>query len=506
MSRAADARSAGLDPRSAELRSQDWRILAGGGGGDWSATGSADDGAQRYLLVLAEPAARTLRRAAACLGPGGVCFIQWRRPRLMGPRRLRRQLGRSGFSGAEHYWSWPPSHRGPPRFWLPIDAPGAVKFFLATRPTVRETRRFKARLRVGAWRAAWHAGVLSPISTVATKPGGHGSSLAAQIREHWASWGIGPRPRSVACIMLTGGESRLNKIVILAFAEEAEEPALAIKLARVPEAVPGIDREAVALRAAGDRSFSGVAEIPRVLFHEELCGTVAVGETPVSGVPLSTLITLQRYDEIASWVTDAFSRLAAGRQPVPAAGWWDRLVAPVISAFLDRFASYEAGPGIDRAVRALRALPALPIVPEHRDSSPWNVLRSATGRLALVDWESAEPDGLPGLDLAYFLANGAFLLEGTLGSGREQQTYGDMLDGSSVAGRVYERSMAQYSVATGVARPDLDSLRLLAWMLHAVVEFDRIVSTHENLPVAAAMRRSVYLALWRQDVARLQEI
>ena len=105
---------------------------------------------------------------------------------------------------------------------------------------------------------------------------------------------------------------------------------------------------------------------------------------------------------------------------------------------------------IERAREALGPLGDLPIVCEQRDCSPWNIVIGSDGSPALLDWESAEPDGLPGLDLVYFLANSAFVLDGALDSGTTRESYAALLAPDSPHGRVAAESLATYAAAVGL--------------------------------------------------------
>ena len=39
----------------------------------------------------------------------------------------------------------------------------------------------------------------------------------------------------------------------------------------------------------------------------------------------------------------------------------------------------------------------------HGDYAPWNVLRSRDGRFTVIDWEASVAEGVPGVDVAYYL-------------------------------------------------------------------------------------------------------
>lgn len=71
----------------------------------------------------------------------------------------------------------------------------------------------------------------------------------------------------------------------------------------------------------------------------------------------------------------------------------------------------EDGPdaeAVRRWAEALRGLD-LPMGLSHGDLAPWNLLRTRDGLVA-VDWEEAELNGLPWLDLAYYVLRTALLI------------------------------------------------------------------------------------------------
>lgn len=348
------------------------------------------------------------------------------------------------------------------------------------------------------WQAIRLLGLLSPVCAIARKPGGTdevASSLTGYVRAGWSSWGLGAPPHTASCIMLTGGRSPLNKVVVLLFADDEAEPRLALKFARVPESVPALEREALALTAVAERSLATRAEIPSVVFNGGNRGLRILAETPVTGLAVSTTLTPERYPKIAARVAELLASFAGHAPLSPPRSWWDRLIEPVLTDFAGRFCDVPEIGAVDSIRRRLMDLPALPLVPEHRDCSPWNVLLTREDQLALLDWESAEPAGLPALDLIYFLSNASFLLDGTLGSGRELQTYARLIERSDWLRTVYTDTLASYSRTVGVELRDLSALRTFAWMIHALSQ-----------PHAAERRAAdagsgnLFVALWRHDV------
>lgn len=507
--------------RNRALRRADWRFLAGrtrfrraacAAGPELreavaalsESVGELDRTARDFdLVALSNPREETLRAAYEALQPGGACYAEWTRPLPGGAGRVRARLERAGFADVGCWWPWPPPARTAPAFWLPLDAPGAVRHFLVSRPRPRS-----ARGRLGAaalrllWRVAYRARLLAPVCAVARRPPGPATDAAPlllALREGWPAWGLGPTPRELACVLHTGGLRSINKVVALVHADDEEHPRIAVKLARVPESEPALVREAEALTAVHERS-SAPAGVPRLVFRDDRLP--GIGETVVEGQPLSTTLDARSHRKLALGVTDLLAGLAGEARPARREEWWERLVETAVARFEACFGEVVEPAQIDAARAVLATLPDLPLTCEQRDCSPWNVLVSRSGALAMVDWESAEPRGLPALDLVYFLAHATFFVERTMGTSRAPASYARMLDPSTPPGLVYSECVARYADRTGIDPAAVGPLRMLTWMVHARSDFEHLVLGRGERPDASALRGSLFLALWREELRR----
>jgi Phosphotransferase enzyme family len=339
-----------------------------------------------------------------------------------------------------------------------------------------------------AWWLLWRSRLLSPLCVTARKPGaaeggGPGEPLAALVRRDLAATGSNGATPSVSCVLLTGGRSVANKVVALAFAGDEPTPRMAVKLARVPEAEAPLRREVIVLR---ELFAEGLQAIPRVLAEHDLGGgRMAVCESVVAGRPLADTLRTGTYPRLASRVASLLADLAT-RRPRLTAEWWTWIAEPSLDAL--------EGSERAQALELLRGLGDLPEVPEHRDCSPWNVIVQADGAAALVDWESSEPAGLPGLDLVYFLSFASFFVDRTMGTGREPASYAAMLDRRTFTGQVYRQSTEEYSRRVGVTPDQLGRLRLLCWLVHA-----RAAQVQGDASAAGA---PLFLALARSELRR----
>jgi hypothetical protein len=201
-------------------------------------------------------------------------------------------------------------------------------------------------------------------------------------------------------------------------------------------------------------------------------------------------------------VTSWLAGLAGQRVPLSQSVWWDRIVESALEDFVEQF-----GIVIDRnMVRETREILAklgpLPLVCEQRDCAPWNVLVTPDGELAVLDWESAELEGLPGLDLIYFLSNFAFFIDGATSPDGLRKSYRACWDPVTVTGEISTECFRYYVKQTGLVPAALKPLRLLAWLIHSRSEFRHFKADVGDQPGKETLRRSLFVKLWEEEMRR----
>jgi glycosyltransferase involved in cell wall biosynthesis len=408
--------------------------------------------------------------------PDAELLAHWRLPRPGGMRRARRRAEAAGYTDVRTYWAGPLPHRLP-QFWLPLEVEAATDHLLASRAPRSATGSILRHL----WCTLRSAGLLAPIYVVGRRPGGPDEDAV---------------PLSVSCplLLLTTGHRSINKAVGLAFEPGATQPAKAVKFARVPEAEPGLEREAAVLRQLRQER-PDLAGVPRLVGEGSRSGRLAVVQEAVAGESLLDALRPENFEDVAMRVTRLLIELARSA-PAPIADWRRRLVAEPLDWFERHFG---AAPGAEALLAGLGELPG---AVEHRDCSPWNVLLAPSGDPVLLDWESAEPAGLPGLDLVYFLANCAFVLDGALESGRTRETYAQLLDPATAHGRVAAAAIAEYTAALGISAEDFRRLRLLTWVVHSRSDYRHLELETRGTPSAEALRGSTFLGLVEEELDR----
>jgi len=452
------------------------------------------------LAVAVAPAAAALRALRAALAPGGACYTEW--PSGAGAaRQAETALRAAGFEHVTCYRRWPRAARLP-AYWMPVDAPGAEAYVRA-RARLRggRARSLVAEL-LGRTRDAVRGRVGGSLHFIATAPVGKAVSPgpAQLIAAAWPTWGLGDPPDRLSLLLATGGPRSVSKFVLLEFAEPDAAPVVAIKAPRVPEAAEGVRREADVLEQVGTR---GVPGVPRLLLRRECDGTPMIVETALSGRPLEGLLDAGNLASWADRATDWLVALGRGGRVRPAAYWREAIVEPSLARFEGAFAAVADPELLQAGAAIVRRIGDLPSVPEQRDFGPWNLLVGPDGALAVLDWESGEVEGLPALDLLYFLAYGSFSADRARSRDHRVASFVRSLEPSSATGSIRRKSVERYARALGLDPASIGPLRALVWLIHAHSDVRHAAADAGGAPSADALRRSLFLALWTAEVRDL---
>jgi len=459
-----------------------------------AAPGSCD------LSAARDPDPAALARLYDALAPGRTCYTEWQAP-IGGARQVEAALRAAGFVEVTCYRCWP-APPALPVYWIPVGARGAAAYVRGRRhlPGGRLRRLLAAARQRGRdlIKGRW----ARPICAVARRPSplpGPGDP-AAWLRGGWPEWNLGRTPERLSTLLVTGGPRSVSKVVLLAFGEPNPTPLVAVKAPRVDAAAAGVRREAAALSRLTGPGSDAVPGVPRLLFCHDVEGVPLVGETALTGRPLETLLTRRTLAGWSAKVTDWLASVGRNGAIRPGAHWRETVVEPILADFAQAFGNVVDAGLLREAEGIVRRIGDLPQVPEQRDFGPWNLLATPGGELAVLDWESAEVDGLPALDLLYYLAYASFFADASRNRESRIQSYRRHLDPSTSTGAIRNYCLARYCDSLGLDPDRLLPLRVLLWLIHAQSDVRHAAADAGAPPPAEALARSLFLALWVEEV------
>lgn len=273
------------------------------------------------------------------------------------------------------------------------------------------------------------------------------------------------------------GEYQSRKVLFLLFDRRRPVPAYIIKLVREPALNGRLEREYNALRRLAERGIGDEETVPRALSFGYHAGLAMVCETVIDGAPFRARTTRRAECRSFRGAVELLTAMAAGS----ATAADDRSgIGSIVEDIFERFSAlYRPTPSehafLAGQVEALRAAGASLRRPfQHGDPGPWNMLVTPAGRVALIDWEAAGPDGMPLWDLFYFLrAYCADAVRARGGTDRVRGLLGELL-GETPLGAAVVGATRRYCAVVGVPVVLIEPLFYTCWMHRAVKEAARL--------------------------------
>lgn len=318
-------------------------------------------------------------------------------------------------------------------------------------------------------------------------------------------------PDELSYVVLTPRFRASSHVIFLVLNGASREPVLVIKVPRLPGATGPIEREAANLRAVHALRPGGFTSIPRLITLEEYRGRLLLVETALNGRALDQS-AVRRNPESACLA--AIEWLAGLRHPerlATSGEWFERLVERPLAQIAERLPLNDEE---ERMVARTRELAVtlrarhLPAVVQHGDFSHPNVLVLDGGGLGVVDWEQAEPRGLPACDLFYFLTYVAFAIDKAHASGGFAPAFHRAFFGRDAWARPYVLSYAER------LRLPLDALTplfVVCWAQVVAGLIERLAAADDgrerlSAETAAWLRSNRYYALYRYALDHMDEL
>jgi hypothetical protein len=217
--------------------------------------------------------------------------------------------------------------------------------------------------------------------------------------------------------------------------------------------------------------------VPRAVFFGHHAGLAIVGETLVAGEPFTRLSRATADCPYFQAALEWFTALAANttaRDSSP--GETASTCAWLLARFNELYHSTaDERRFLESQMAALDARAAvLPTVFQHGDPGTWNMLAMPGRRVALLDWEAAEPHGLPLWDLFYFLRSYAVGAARTAGVRNQLEGFTVQLLGDTPLSARAAVAISEYCRRVHVPPDLVGPLFYACWMHRALKEATRL--------------------------------
>jgi hypothetical protein len=522
---------ADLDARLRRARTIDWRfalpdpvptsVATIGRVSDEMEAAMADAGwhqtpADADLALTIDPDRDALREARRALAPAGTMCVIWRRASVgMGRRGVAgrsttaRSLRKAGF---DVRWHVLVPNASETSAIVPLSTPAPLALLLGRRSGLTGSRA--ARWLAETLRRHGLLVELAPAALLIARrqpaPDAISAHLAALRRRDPGM----PVPDGHGDPLLLTPRFRASRhVVALVPGPDATgsassgtgDPALVLKVARLADGGEVARREAKALESMAARPAELGSPAPSLVDLGSPWGLATIVETAVAGRPLDPATVRRDPERAIAIVSDWLVSMVKPVAGQPAGERISRLVWEPMASFTAAWSDDADRRFIDATKAAATALrsASLPIAFEHGDASHPNLVRRPDGSLAAVDWELAEPDGLPLHDLTTFLAYVA-VARGRASPSADQgrEIAASLLAVDGWAGRALAEHAQRIGLEGGCIRP----LVILSLARLTMGMAERLEDTRSSSPSQGTvdwLRQHRYHVAWRSAALAL---
>ena len=289
---------------------------------------------------------------------------------------------------------------GEPALMVDLGRRGAARY--GVRHGIVHRERWRTLRNRAASRLAGLGALPAPAGAITVaSPGGPPELVAAATA-------AGALPDPDWLLLISSG-SIVRRDAFLLFPKGGRGPEQVVKFSRVPGEAGQFERDEQAARLVAETGGTVARRAPSLLARFEAGGRQASLETAAVGTKLTNLLReprtrrakLAAIEAVAQWLVQVARETAAPPEALDAER--SRLEREVLPAWKERGVPPEL----------VRALPPVPATFQHNDVAEENVVYEG-GDFKVLDWEWAQPHGLPVGDLVYFAVHVLRIVDGAL--------------------------------------------------------------------------------------------
>ena len=298
-----------------------------------------------------------------------------------------------------------------------------------------------------------------------------------------------------------------RKVLVYLFPRTSASPEYVVKMTRDPANNYRLENARRALLLLHEKGIGDRETLPQAAFFGLHGGLAILGEKVIAGVPFRQQTTAAADCPYARNAIDWLVELGAATANSSAVA--PHLVAKGLEALFQRFTQiYRLAPAhrdflVGQLATIARSDAAFPLVFQHGDPGTWNVLVTPSGRAAFLDWEAAEPEGMPLWDLFYFIRSHGVWVSRTSGERDSLRGFSQHFLARSALSPILIEVTQRYCDQTGLSRDLVEPLFYTCWMHRALKEATRLTSSRlERGPYVSLLR----LCIDQREAPTLQRL
>jgi len=299
-------------------------------------------------------------------------------------------------------------------------------------------------------------------------------------------------------------------LIFFVFLQGQSRPICVIKIPRIKGENDRLNREANNLKLI--HNYSGLIRnsIPRVIAYEEVLGNQLLVMSAMHGNPMKPAYVREKkqicFEMVLSWLIklNKSTKIVTKNKNEK----FDILVLKPILSFENRFDLSEDEKLLITKTKTIIEhfyIQNTHSVFEHGDFSSPNILIDEDKILSVVDWELAEPNGYPTIDLFFFLTYIAFAQEKVKNLDDYLTAFHNAFFGKNAWAKPYIR---KYCTVLEIPNTVLKPLFIICWSRYLMNSLLRHLKPEKELTYETVkwVRSNRYYGLWKYAINHFDEI
>ena len=278
------------------------------------------------------------------------------------------------------------------------------------------------------------------------------------------------------------GKSNSRKVLFLLFNPVNGNPEFIVKLTRDKELNYRLVNEYRALNILAEMESGDRETVPQPVFFGCHGDLAILGETMIEGVSFRRQTSYAADCKLGQVAIDWLIELSATSAHLNRSN--ATYAIEVLNKLLDRFANvYHPKPELYsflfKQIESIGNITGeFPVVFQHGDPGTWNLLVTKKDGVAFLDWEAAEPEGMPLWDLFYFMRSYAVGSARTLGIRKSLDGFAKQFIAESPLSPWIIEATQRYCDRTNLQEKLVEPLFYTCWMHRALKETTRLTPSN----------------------------